>query len=313
MMKYNMKFTTLCIDKLINTLPVNVKNNTSPLVIDLVLSGGLFNGSYMLGTLLFLKEMEKRNYVKVNRISTCSISCLLGVLYITDKLDTACNHNYKRLFNRFVETKSMHCFLEIRKYINLDPSDLLKINNKLYISYYNLRNQKKNTKCYFKTTLVLYDSLIKSCFLPFALNNEVAYKNKYMDGITPHVFKIKNTNVKLLYINVVLCDKVFDLFNVKNEYSNIYRTLIGILDIHKFFLKDFNRTSLCQFVDTRHIWYIVFNYIVGVCEKLIVWNTFICLLANDMLIYLRIKNVLYSFAKIVGFCGISELISYHIQ
>lgn len=308
---YIMKVTQLCIDKLINTLPEHIKNTKKPLVIDLILSGGFFNGSYMLGALLFLKEIEKRNYIKVNRISTCSISSLLGVLYITDKLDTLCNNNYKLVFNQFVKTKSMHCMLEIRKYINVSPSDLLQLNNKLYISYHNIQKQKKYIKCQFKTTEVLYETLIKSCFIPFILNNKATYKNKYIDGITPKVFK-KRKGIKLLYIDIVLCDKFLDLFNVKNEYSNIHRTLIGILDIHKFFLKDFRSTSLCRFVHTRHICYIIFNYIVRFVEQLMICIVRKCLLIDDILSYLKIKNMLYSIAKTMGFSGCSEVVSYHI-
>ncbi len=258
--------------------------------------------------------MEKRNYVKVNRISTCSISSLLGVLYITDKLDAICNNNYNVLFNQFVETHQMRCMLELRKYINIDPSDLLKINNKLYISYYNVRTQKKKTKCFFKTTGVLYESLNKSCFIPFVLNNEVTYKNKYIDGLTPKVFKNK-TGVKLLFIDVVLCDKFLDLFNVKNESSNIHRTLIGILDIHKLFLKDFNSTSLCRCVNTQHIRYRGLNYIVGFIEKMIIWMVVLFLCVDDMLIYLRIKQVLSFFVTMLFFCGLpkSFLVVFNIS
>jgi hypothetical protein len=301
-----MKVITLCIDQLIDTLPTRVKNTKSPLIIDLILSGGFFNGSYMLGSLLFLKEMEKRNYVKVNRISTCSISSLLGVLYITDKLDALCNNNYEVLFNQFIETQQMCCMLELRKYINIDPSDLFKINNKLYISYYNVRKQKKNTKCFFKTTEVLYESLIKSSFIPFVLNTEATYKNKYIDGITPKVFKTKKTGVKLLSIDVILCDKFLDLFNVKNEYSNIHRTLIGILDIHKLFLKDFNSTSLCRIVNTCHIRYRVLNYIVGLFEKLMILAVVLCLCVDDIFMYFGIKQVFSFFAKMVFFFGVPK-------
>ena len=248
--------------------------------------------------------MEKRNYVKVNRISTCSISSILGVLYITDKLDTICKHNYTILFNQFVETQQMKGMFELRKYIHLEPSDLLKINNKLYISYYNVRTQKKKTKCYFTTTGTLYESLIKSCFLPFMLNNEVTYKNKYIDGITPKVLKPSGTGVKLLYIDVVLCDKFFDIFNVKNESSNIRRTLIGILDIHQLFLKGSDSTALCRFVNTQHIRYIGLNYIVRLFEKVVVWIVVLCLWVDDMFIYFRVKQVFYLLAKMLFYCGV---------
>ena len=54
--------------KLIDNLPDSIKNAKEPLVLDLVLDGGAFNGSYLVGALYFLKEMEKRKYVKINRI-----------------------------------------------------------------------------------------------------------------------------------------------------------------------------------------------------------------------------------------------------
>ena len=46
--------------KLIGNLPDEIKNVKSPMIIDLVLDGGIFNGSYLVGALHFLKEMEKK-------------------------------------------------------------------------------------------------------------------------------------------------------------------------------------------------------------------------------------------------------------
>jgi len=77
------------IDILINNLPNHLKDENKPLVIDLVLDGGVFNGSYLVGALFFLKEMEKRKYITVSRISGCSIGSLLGFLYLIDSLDLA--------------------------------------------------------------------------------------------------------------------------------------------------------------------------------------------------------------------------------
>ena len=51
--------------KLIENLPDDLKNSKTPLRLDLVLDGGVFNGSYLVGALYFLKEMEKRNYIKI--------------------------------------------------------------------------------------------------------------------------------------------------------------------------------------------------------------------------------------------------------
>ena len=77
------------VNKLIDNLPNTFKNNKTPLQIDLILDGGLFNGSYLVGALYFLKEMEKKNYIKINRISSCSIGSIIGFLYFIDYLNTS--------------------------------------------------------------------------------------------------------------------------------------------------------------------------------------------------------------------------------
>ena len=53
------------INKLVDNLPIR----KSPIELDLVLDGGVFNGSYLIGSLYFLKELEKINYVKIKRNS----------------------------------------------------------------------------------------------------------------------------------------------------------------------------------------------------------------------------------------------------
>ena len=73
--------------KLIDNLPDDLKNSKAPLRLDLILDGGIFNGSYLVGALYFLKEMEKRNYVTVERISGCSIGSIVAFLYFIDALD----------------------------------------------------------------------------------------------------------------------------------------------------------------------------------------------------------------------------------
>ena len=51
------------VNKLIENLPESSKKLQN---IDLVLDGGLFNGSYLVGALYFLKEMERRQYIKID-------------------------------------------------------------------------------------------------------------------------------------------------------------------------------------------------------------------------------------------------------
>ena len=68
-------------------MPDDLKNSTTPLRLDLVLDGGIFNGSYLVGAMYFLKEMEKRKYITVERISGSSIGSIVAFLYYIDALD----------------------------------------------------------------------------------------------------------------------------------------------------------------------------------------------------------------------------------
>ena len=65
------------IDNYVNKFIENLPDDSKKLQrIDLVLDGGIFNGSYLIGALYFLREMEKRKYVTIERISGCSVGCL---------------------------------------------------------------------------------------------------------------------------------------------------------------------------------------------------------------------------------------------
>ena len=59
------------INELLKNLPKRQYN------LDVVIEGGAFNGSYVLGILLFLKEMEKKKIIKINKMSGCSVGGLL--------------------------------------------------------------------------------------------------------------------------------------------------------------------------------------------------------------------------------------------
>jgi len=72
------------ITRLVDNLPDDFKERKTPLRIDLVLDGGLFNGSYLIGALQFLKELERRKYIRVDRISGASIGSIVGLAYLSD-------------------------------------------------------------------------------------------------------------------------------------------------------------------------------------------------------------------------------------
>ena len=236
------------IDKLIENLPDSIKKREKPQFIHLVLDGGIFNGSYMIGALYFLKEMEQRHYIKITKISGCSIGSLSAFLYLIDQLDL-----FSEKYNDFCETlKKTYTLREIKELATLlkekTPDNICEqINGKLYITYYHIKKKKKIIKSQYKTKEELIDVLIRSCFVPFIIDGNFLYKQKYLDGINPYFFP-KEKGIKIMYLDLFGTDKISYLFNVKNEKSNFHRVLSGLLDIHNFFIKQ-TATPMCSYVE----------------------------------------------------------------
>jgi predicted acylesterase/phospholipase RssA len=77
----------MALNVFIKSLIENIPNNHIPKNIDLVLDGGAFNGIYMLGSLFYIKELERREKINIKRISGCSIGAVLGLLFLLNKME----------------------------------------------------------------------------------------------------------------------------------------------------------------------------------------------------------------------------------
>jgi hypothetical protein len=240
------------VNKLIDNLPNTFKNNKTPLQIDLILDGGLFNGSYLVGALYFLKEMEKKNYIKINRISSCSIGSIIGFLYFIDYLDIV-PKLYNIIFKHLKKKNNFNIVKHLKQILyNKIPNDILNkinasLNNKFYISYYNIKKGKKIIKYNYTNIDEVINTIIKSCFIPFLIDGNMLYNNQFIDGINPYIFKI-NSNKKILYLDLFGYDKIQNFINIKNEKTSFHRILSGLLDIHTFFIKEKN-TTMCSYVN----------------------------------------------------------------
>jgi hypothetical protein len=239
------------INTLIEQLPNEVKNDTNPLEIDLILDGGAFNGSYLIGALLFLKEMENRNFIKIKRISGCSIGSLIGFLYLIDKLDLV-SVLYNIFMTHFKENYNFKNYKQLKKhlsdkipYVNNEICSI--VNNKLFIKYNNIQTGVKKVKCRYKNIDEIFNSIIRSSYVPYLTDGNIAHENKYVDGINPYFFK-KQPNRKILFLDLAGTDKITYILNIKNEKTNLYRVLAGILDIHIFLTKK-RETFMCSYVD----------------------------------------------------------------
>lgn len=282
------------IEKYVNKLTNTINRPKKIIEIDLILSGGAFNGSYILGSLYYLKNLEKNNLIKIKRISSSSIGSFLGLLYLIDQLDLF-NTFYKLFFTQLKKQKNLSQLLYIKNILNDKlPDNICEIlNNKYYICYNNIKLCKKNIKYTFENKDQVIDYIIRSCYIPYLIDYNSCYKNKYMDGMLPYFFKPKK-NRKILYINVFTPDKLYYVINVKNESVNLHRILSGINDVHMFFLKNEN-TLMCSYLDSWFIYEYTLYYLSYIIEYIILYLLYWTKSINNT------KFIKKSFKKLISF------------
>jgi hypothetical protein len=287
------------IDKFIQNLPIDITSVKTPLKMDLILDIGFFNGSYTLGALYFLKEMEHQKFIKIERISGCSIGAVLGIFYFSDKLDLF-NSLYEQIVIIFKNNHNIKNYKTILYNIFADNTDndnldfCNKIFKKLFISYNNLKTGKKVLKNKYKDINDLLETTIKSFFVPFLLDGKISYKHKYIDGINPYIFK--NKNKKILFLNLVTIDKITSIINVKNERSSFHRVLTGLLEIHSFFIKG-SETPMCSYVNNWGIINHTIFWLRLIFERILLFFIYILKICDNHILKYYSKNILVVILK----------------
>ena len=275
------------INKLIENLPLEIKQNQTnktPMKVDLILDGGLFNGSYLVGALYFIKEMEARKYIKVERISGCSIGSIVGFLYFIDALDELPSL-YESLLVDFKKKCNFNFIKNLKqKLIHRIPNNICdKVFKRLYIAFTNVKTGKKIVKKTYRDVDEIFDSIIKSSYIPFLVDGNLIYQNKYMDGLNPYIFNCKNnkqTMRKIIFMDLLGFDKIGHTLNVKNEKTNFHRILSGMLDIHNFFIKDGSQTQMCSFVNNWSLYNYFLMSIRYLIEKIIIYKIYFLNIIN---------------------------------
>jgi hypothetical protein len=242
----------MALNTFINTLIENIPDKHLPEELDLVLDGGAFNGIYMLGGLLYIKELEQREKIKIKRISGCSIGALMGVCFLLNKMEMSiqlCTECYKCLRKHQDLKKVLNNFKQ--KISNLiTEKDLLVINNRFYITYFDTLKGKQIIKKRYKTVDDLVNYVIKSLYVPYLIERKITDDDGCVDGAFPYMFKSKETNKKrkILFLNLQSIDKFKKIIFIKRE-KNIYpRLLEGLMDTHNFFEKN-QSNNMCSYVN----------------------------------------------------------------
>jgi hypothetical protein len=221
--------------------------------IDLILSGGAFNVSYLVGCLYFIREMCERGLICINKISTCSASSIMGLLFLIEKVDVFIEKMYELLVNSFKKNKNVifdeESLCSIINVIESEiPDDVLsRINGRLYITYYDVANCRQVVKSNFDDVSDIIKTIRRSCFIPYITMDKFMEENRYVDGGTPYIFN-KEFGVNRIYINLCGADKIMDALVIKRDRIVMHRILGGILDVHNFFFKC-KKTSMCCYVE----------------------------------------------------------------
>ena len=225
--------------------------------IDLIISGGAFNVSYLVGCLYFIHEMREKGLIVINKISTCSASSLLGLLFLIDKVELFENTLYELSVTSFKKNKHVifddESLASILNIIEKElPENVLSIvNHRLFITYYDVIECKQVIKSSYTDVSDIFNTIKRSCFIPYITMDKLLEDKKYVDGGTPYIFD-KEEGTKRLYINLCGVDKILDSIIIKKDKINTHRILNGILDIHDFFFKC-KKTSMCSYVDNWSI------------------------------------------------------------
>lgn len=224
--------------------------------IDLILDGGTFNGSYLIGAMYYLRELENRKYINIERISASSIGSFIALAYMGDCLDLFAEKLYYNTRKHFKSKHNLNAFTStFQEILPRLPENLhIKMNNRVFITYYNIQKGEKIIKSQYKSIKDVFETIRKSCSIPFMIDGNFAYKDKYIDGFNPYIFP--PSKKKILFIDLYGYDKFRYALDIKNEKNNHHRIFNGLVDIHTFFLKGYS-TSMCSYVND---WFIA-NYI----------------------------------------------------
>ena len=282
----------------------NIKIKGKPLKVDIVFEGGLFNGSYQLGFLNYIKKLETNNVLTVNRISGCSIGSIIAMFYfldvsLSDSIDFVTNNIYshvKKYYNINVFDKFFEYFKQ-----NLPSNILEQINGRFFVSYYDVANCKQYIKSKYKSIDDLFDTIRRSCSLPFVIDKTIFYKGKYIDGLHPYMFK-PTKDIKIINLNIINHQKLNHWMSIKNEKTNINRVIDGIIDTHTFFSTNFS-SNMCSYVNDWGLinsikYYMVvkmYKTIIYIIHNLYILNKIICNSTDDKLNIDKLITNIYLF------------------
>lgn len=128
-----------------------------------------------------------------------------------------------------------------------DTDDMSMINNKLYINYYDTKNNKQIIISNFESRSHLITCILRSSHIPFITNKSHKYDEHYIDGIAPYIFETLDKECKNLFIKLIDFINPIKALNIKRERNIYTRLLKGVSETNDFFVNE--NTDLCMYTN----------------------------------------------------------------
>lgn len=244
------KESTLLLKEYIKALILNVNKNNIPKDINLIFDGGAFSGAYATGVGLYIKALEDAGLTKVHKVSGTSAGCVVALLYLTNFNPNAISY-FEKIMQSFKNNMNLKIYQStIIELVNfLFAKDNVSILNKrLYINYYDTKKHKQVVVCKYKSNQHLIDCILRSSHIPYLIDGNARYNDRYIDGMAPYIFKEKNnaTECSCLFIKLLTFKKCARAFMVKDENNIHYRLITGLADANDFFIT--GKSDMCSYV-----------------------------------------------------------------
>ena len=188
-----------------------------------------------------------------------------------------------------------------------DDASLKPLQNKLFINYYDIVEKKQKVVCTYQSRDDLVEYLFRSSYIPYIIDGNPCYNDRYIDGITPYIIKDNHPN---LFINLMSKDRFIKCFITKSERNAHGRIISGISDANDFFTT--GHSNMCSYMcnwsifdrflfitckpiailTIIHMYYIILHVFGYVSKSCIAPKTFAYIRKLACLLYTTILNVI---------------------
>lgn len=214
--------------------------STHPPNISLVLDGGGFSGSHIVGALTYIDFIARDRRISVDRISGVSIGAICALLFRLDRLDIA--------FALYPATRNHYTTFTDLAIVSQQLDQIKKImppdfhtNCRLWISYFDIKTMKHVTVSKFISNDHLTETVRRSIHVPWLFDRSTLYRDRYLDGLYPHTFALDpppHTSPKptstVIFLNLINLP-IVDMFRVRHRTSMLDQATDGALLCHRFF------------------------------------------------------------------------------